>query len=92
MDSVNITFVIDVERFEFPFLCSDQLSQQVILGHNFAKAFHIDTWWDQPNDIGYLTFNGKPIEQIIPFSTTNALVFCTEGTIIPPTQMAGKPF
>ena len=36
-----ITFVSGDERFEFPFLCSDQLSQQVILGHNFAKAFHI---------------------------------------------------
>ena len=39
----DITFVIGDERFEFPFLCSDQLSQQVILGHNFAKAFHIGT-------------------------------------------------
>ena len=61
----DITFVIGDERFEFPFLCSDQLSQHVILGHNFAKAFYIGTWWDQPNDIEYLTFNGKPIEQII---------------------------
>ena len=32
------TFVIGDERFTFPFLCSDQLSQQIILGHNFAKA------------------------------------------------------
>ena len=76
--------MIGDERFEFPFLCSDQLSQQAILGHNFAEAFHIDTLGDQPNDIEYLTFNGKAIEQIIPSSTINVLVFCTESTIIPP--------
>ena len=80
----DITFVIGDERFVVPFPCSDQLSQQVILGHKFAKALHIGTWWDQPNDIEYLMLNGKPVEQIIPSSTIKALVFCTESTIIPP--------
>ena len=27
---------------------------------------HIGTWWGQQNDIMYLTYNGKPIEQTIP--------------------------
>ena len=39
----DLTFVIGDERFTFPFLCSDQLSQQIIFGHNFAKALHIGT-------------------------------------------------
>ena len=33
-----ILHVIGDERFEFPFLCSDQLSQWDTLGHKFAKA------------------------------------------------------
>ena len=42
----DLTFVIGDERFTFPFLCSDQLSQQIILSHSFAKAFPIGTSWD----------------------------------------------
>ena len=76
-----MTFVIADERFTFPFLCSDQLSQQSILGHNFAKAFHIGTWWDQ-DDIMYLTRHSKLFEQAIPSSTINALVICTESIVI----------
>ena len=79
----DLTFVIGDERLTFPFLCSDQLSQQIILGHNFAKAFLIGTWWDQ-NDNMYLARYGKPFEQIIPSSTINALVICTESIVIPP--------
>ena len=40
----DLTFVIGDEKFTFPFLCSDQLSQPIILGHNFAKVFNIGTW------------------------------------------------
>ena len=79
----DLTFVISDERFTFPFLCSDQLSQQIILGHYFAKAFHIGTWWDQDDNM-YLTRYGKPFEQTIPSSTINALVICTESKVIPP--------
>ena len=32
----GVSFKIGQERFRFPFLCSDQLSQELILGHNFA--------------------------------------------------------
>ena len=39
----DLTFMIGDERFTFPFICADQLSQQIILGHTFAKAFHIST-------------------------------------------------
>ena len=75
--------MIGDERFTFPFLCSNQLSQQIILGHNFAKAFHRGTWWDQDDNM-YLTRYGKPFEQTIPSRTINALVFCTESIVIPP--------
>ena len=78
-----MTFVIGDEMFTFPFFCSDQLSQQIILAHNCAKEFHMGTWWDQ-DDIMYLTRHGKTFEQTIPPSTINALVFCTESIVIPP--------
>ena len=79
----DLKFVIGDERFTFPFLCSDQLSQQIILGHNFAKVFHIGTWWDQ-DDKMYLTKHGKPFEQTVLSNTINAVVFCTESLVTPP--------
>ena len=79
----DLTFMIGDERVTLTFLCSDQLSQQIILGHNFAKAFHIGTSWDQ-DDIMYMTRHGKLFkQQTIPSSTINALVFCTDSTVIP---------
>ena len=39
----EISFKIGQERFRFLFLCSDQLSQELILGHNFTQTFHIGT-------------------------------------------------
>ena len=47
----DLTFVIGDERFTLLFLCSHQLSQQIILDHNFVKAFHIGTWWDQDDNM-----------------------------------------
>ena len=35
----EISFKIGQETFRFLFLCSDQLSQELILGHNFATNF-----------------------------------------------------
>ena len=61
---------------------TSQLSQQIILGHNLAKTFHIGTWWDQ-DDTMYLARNGTLFEQTIPTSTISALVFCTGSTIVP---------
>ena len=78
----DLTFVIDDKRFTFPFLSSDQLSQQIILCPNFAKAFHIGTWWDQDDNM-YLTRHGKPFEQTIASSTINAPVFCIGSIVIP---------
>ena len=75
--------MIGDERLTFPFLCSDQLSQQIILGHSLLKAFHIGTCWDQDDNM-YLTRHSKPLELTIPSSTSNALVFCTESIAIPP--------
>ena len=83
MGECDLIFVIGDERFTFPFLCSDQLSQQIILGDNFAKAFYIGTWWDQDDNM-YLTQHGKPVEQKVTSSTINALVLCTESKVIHP--------
>ena len=79
----NLTFKIIDEQFTFPFLCSDQLSQQLILGHNFAKAFHIGTFWDA-NDTMSLTINGRAFAETIPVKDIQALVFCSEGAIVLP--------
>ena len=79
----DITFKINNEQFTFPFLCSDQLSQQLILGHNLAKAFHIGTSWDA-NDTMSLTINGRTFAEMIPAKDIQALVFCSEGAIVPP--------
>ena len=38
----DITLKINNDRLTFPFVCSDQLSKQMILGHNFSQAYHID--------------------------------------------------
>ena len=49
----DITLKINNERFTFPFLFSDQLSQQMILGHNFSKAFHIGMLWNADDVMSY---------------------------------------
>ena len=78
-----LTFKINSKQFTFPFLCSDQLSQQLIFGQNFAKAFHIGTSWDA-NDTMCLTINGRAFAETIPAKDIQTLVFCSEGAIVPP--------
>ena len=78
----NLTFKTNNEQFAFRFLCSEQLSQQLILSHNFAKAFHIGTSWDV-NDTMSLTINGKAFAETIPAKDIQPLVICSEGTIVP---------
>ena len=70
----DLTFVIGDERFTFSFLCSDHLSQQIILGHNLAKSFHIGTWWDK-DDTMYLTGNGTPLSRQNPLVPSILLYF-----------------
>ena len=79
----DITFRINDEIFTFPFLCLDQLSQQMILGHNFSKAYYIGMLWNA-DDVMSLTRNGIPFAETLPTNNINALVFCTESTVIPP--------
>ena len=79
----DITFRMGSEKFTFPFLCSDQLSQSVIVGHNFCNTFNIGTVWTTP-DIMSLTYEGRPIAQCARTKGINALVFCTESIVIPP--------
>ena len=64
-------------------LCSNQLSQQMILGLNFSKAYHIGTYW-MPNDTLSLTLEGGPFAETEPIHDLNVLIFCSETTIIPP--------
>ena len=95
------TFKINKERFTFPFLCLDQLSQQMILGHNFYKAFCIGRLWNA-DDVMFLTRNGMPFAETMPTQDINALVFCMESTVILPysngdikcrlPRAKGKPF
>ena len=83
----DITFEIAGVEFTFPFLCSDQLSQDMILGLNFQKAYHLGIYW-MPDDSLYLTSNGEPFAETEPIHDLNALIFCAETTVIPPSQMA----
>ena len=79
----DVTFKINKERFTFPFLCLDQLSQQVVLGHNFSKAYHIGTLWNA-DDVMSLTRNGMSFAEALPTSDINALVFCVESLVLSP--------
>ena len=78
----EISFNIGQETFKSPFLCSDQLSQELILGHNFAQTFHIGALWNA-NDIMSLTRYGKPFANTLHTDDINALVFSTRSTVIP---------
>ena len=86
----DITFRMGTQRFIFPFLCSSQLSQQVIIGHNFCNTFNIGTIWTAA-DVMSLTYEGKPIAQCIRTKGINALVFCAESIVIPPYSNAKIP-
>ena len=78
-EECDITLKINNERFTFPFLCVDQLSQQMILSHNFS----IGTLWNV-DDVMSLTRNGIPFAETMPTHDINVLVFCMESTVIPP--------
>ena len=54
----DISFTIGTEKFTFQFLCSDQLSQDIIVGHNFSHVFYIGSPWSV-EDVMSLTYNGK---------------------------------
>ena len=79
----DVTFKINMERFTFPFLYFDKLSQQMILGHNFSKAYCIGTLWNA-NDVMSLTRNGMPFAETLPTHNIKALVFCAESSVILP--------
>ena len=83
----KISFKIGQERFRFPFLCSDQLSQELNLSQNFAQTFHIGTLWNA-NDVMSLTRNSRPFAETLHTNDINALVFSTESTAIPPFSKA----
>ena len=79
----DVTFKINKERFTFPFLCLEKLSQQMTLGHNFFKAYCIGTLWNA-NDVMSFTRNGMPFAETLPTHDVNALVFCMESSVILP--------
>ena len=79
----DITLKINNEQFTFPFLCLDQLSQQMILGHNFSKAYCIGMLW-HVDDVMSLTRNGIPFADTLPTNDITALVFFVASTVIPP--------
>ena len=79
----DVTFKTNKERFTFPFLCLGQLSQQVLLGHNFSKAYCIGMLWNV-DGVMSLTRNGMPFAETLPTSDLNALVFCMESVVLLP--------
>ena len=83
----DITFKIGNEEFAFPFLVSSTLTQEVILGYNFSRAFHIGTGWNKFDEI-YLTMNRKQLTTTISTTAINDLVQCAESIVIPPRSNA----
>ena len=79
----DITLKINNERFTLPFLCLDQLSQQMILGYNFSKTYHTGTLWNA-DDVMSLTKNDIQFAEMLTTNDINALVFCMESTVTPP--------
>ena len=79
----DVAFKINKERFIFPFLCLDQLYQQMILGHNFSKTYHIGMLWNV-DDVMFLTRNGMPFAEMLPTHNINALEFCMESMVLLP--------
>ena len=79
----DITFKIRPKKFTFSFLVSNALTQDVILGHNFSRAYHIGTDWNV-NDEMYLKMNGQLLTTTINTKAINALVQCVEALVIPP--------
>ena len=79
----NVTFRINKERFTFSFLCLDQLSQQMILGHYFSKAYCMCMMWNM-DDVMSLTRKGMPFAETLPTNDINALVFCAESMTVSP--------
>ena len=86
----EITFKIGPATFTFPFLVSNALTQDVILGYNFKKAFHIGTDWNR-NDEMYLKMNGQFLTTTLNTKDINALVQCAESVVIPPRSNAQIP-
>ena len=83
----DITFRIGHENFTFTFLVSNALTQDIILGYNFSKAYHIGTNWNK-NDEMYLTRNGKQLTTTVGTKSINAIVQCAEIIVIPPKSNA----
>ena len=83
----DITFRIGHENFTFTFLVSNALTQDIILGYNFSKAYHIGTNWNK-NDEMYLTRNGKQLTTTVGTKSINAIVQCAEVIVIPPKSNA----
>ena len=52
----DIAFKIGPARFTFTFLVSNEFTQDVILGYNFSKAFHIGTDLNKSDEM-FLTMN-----------------------------------
>ena len=86
----EITFKIGPATFTFPFLVSNALTQDIILGYNFKKAFHIGTDWNR-NDEMYLKMNGQFLTTTLSTKEINALVQCVDSVVIPPRSNAQVP-
>ena len=63
------------------------MTQEVILGYNFSRPFHIGTGWNKFDEM-YLTMNRKQLTTIISTTTIYALVQCGESIVILPRSNA----
>ena len=78
----DITLKINDKRSTFSFLCSDQLTQQMIIGHDISKAFYTGMLWNA-DDVMSLAGNGIPFAGMFLLMILMQ-VFFMESTVIPP--------
>ena len=83
----DITFKIRNEEFTFSFLVSSTLTQEVIWGYNFSRAFHIGTGLNKFDEM-YLTMNRKQLTTTISTTAIQGVVQCAESIVIPPRSNA----
>ena len=78
----DLTFHLGKVKFTFNFLCSDELTQDIILGYDFVMTHQIGTTWT--NNQMLLTQNGAPFTKTLPTNDISAIVNCAESLVIPP--------
>ena len=73
MGNVTLPSKLGLKDLLSPFLVSNALTHDIILGYNFKRAFHIGTDWNK-NDEMYLKMGDRYLTTTISTREINSLV------------------